>query len=36
VINRIKEIVKDLKWLIESRKFKNRYKKGRGEDFHHE
>jgi len=36
VINRIKEIVKDLKWLIESRKFKNRYKKGRGGDFNHE
>ena len=36
MIRKINEIIKDLRWLIESRKFKNRYKKGRGEDFYHE
>jgi len=37
LIEKIKKIIAELRWANESRKFKkNRFKTGRGEDFHHE
>jgi hypothetical protein len=34
---KIKEMMSHIRWLIESQRFKkNRFKRGRGEDFHHE
>jgi len=37
VIKRIKRLIEDIRWMIDSNRFKkNRFKKGRGDDFHHE
>jgi len=37
MIQAIKRLVAEIRWIIESQKFKkNRFKRGRGEDFHHE
>jgi len=37
LIRKLQQIIADLRWMNESRKFKkNRFKTGRGEDFHHE
>jgi len=36
-MKKIKEYIDYFRWLITSQRFKkNRFKKGRGEDFHHE
>ena len=37
MIGAIKRLFVEIRWLIENQKFKkNRFKRGRGEDFHHE
>jgi len=37
VITRFKRLIEDIRWMIDSNRFKkNRFKKGRGDDFHHE
>jgi len=37
MIGVIKRLFVEIRWLIENQKFKkNRFKRGRGEDFHHE
>jgi hypothetical protein len=34
---KLQKFIAELRWLRDSRRFKrNRFKKGRGEDFHHE
>lgn len=36
-MKKLKEFIDYLRWLYESQRFKkNRFKKGGGEDFHHE
>jgi len=36
-VKKIKEYVAHFRWLVASQRFKKeRFKKGRGEDFHHE
>jgi|GEM_PF-1463438 hypothetical protein len=37
MIGVIKRLFVEIRWLIENQKFKkNRFKRGRGEDFHHD
>jgi hypothetical protein len=37
MIGAIKRLFVEIRWLIENQKFKkNRFKRGRGEDFHHD
>lgn len=37
MIRKIREWIVEIRWVLESQKFKkDRFKRGRGEDFHHE
>lgn len=37
MIWKIREWIVEIRWVLESQKFKkDRFKRGRGEDFHHE
>jgi hypothetical protein len=37
MIGAIKRLFVEIRWLIQNQKFKkNRFKRGRGEDFHHD
>lgn len=37
MIRKFRKLIADIRWVIENQRFKkNRFKRGRGEDFHHE
>ena len=37
MIDKIRQLIQHIRWVRESQRFKkNRFKKGRGEDFHHD
>ena len=37
MIKKLRKIIAEVRWVIENQRFKkNRFKRGRGEDFHHD